>query len=70
MLEVVHLQAQQEEMQDNISRPPPSSNNNDADKRMWAWNLMAKAGWKEGQGLGANREGNIAPIRAEVKMDR
>jgi hypothetical protein len=68
MLEVVR--AREGEMHDITSTPPPSSNNADADKRMWAWTLMAKAGWKEGQGLGANREGNTAPIKAEVKMDR
>lgn len=41
------------------------------DKHVWARNLLEKAGWREGRGLGANEnQGLTAPIRAEVKMDR
>uniref|UniRef100_A0A8C4SQ68 SON protein n=1 Tax=Erpetoichthys calabaricus TaxID=27687 RepID=A0A8C4SQ68_ERPCA len=32
--------------------------------------LMKKMGWREGEGLGKNREGNVEPILIDFKTDR
>ena len=32
--------------------------------------LMRKMGWKEGEGLGKNKEGNKEPILVDFKTDR
>eukprot|EP00899_Mesostigma_viride_P010120 jgi/Mesvir1/19109/Mv12854-RA.1 len=32
--------------------------------------LLAKAGWKEGQGLGSEQQGRLTPVPVEVKMDK
>ena len=32
--------------------------------------LLQKMGWKEGEGLGRNKEGNKEPIKLDVKVDR
>ena len=32
--------------------------------------LMAKMGWKQGEGLGKNNEGVLEPLALDVKTDR
>ena len=32
--------------------------------------LMAKMGWKSGEGLGKNNDGTVIPIGVDIKMNR
>lgn len=32
--------------------------------------LLQKMGWKHGEGLGKNKEGNVEPLQLDVKVDR
>jgi len=32
--------------------------------------LMRKMGWREGEGLGKNKEGSVEPIMVDFKTDR
>eukprot|EP00282_Hemiselmis_andersenii_P037315 CAMPEP_0169434768 /NCGR_PEP_ID=MMETSP1042-20121227/4708_1 /TAXON_ID=464988 /ORGANISM="Hemiselmis andersenii, Strain CCMP1180" /LENGTH=106 /DNA_ID=CAMNT_0009545371 /DNA_START=185 /DNA_END=501 /DNA_ORIENTATION=+ len=40
------------------------------DKRDWAKRMLERTGWKQGQGLGVDRGGRAAPLRAVVRLDR
>jgi hypothetical protein len=42
----------------------------EVDKREWARRLLEKSGWREGQGLGAERGGMAVPLQAKLRLDR
>jgi hypothetical protein len=42
----------------------------EVDKREWSRRLLEKSGWREGQGLGAERGGMAVPLQAKLRLDR